>query len=173
MTPGYYMPTLYGAGYQQGMNYAQPNVQQSYAVQQPVMQNQPQSAQGIIWVDGEVGAKAYQLMPGQAGPVALWDTNDTVIYLKSVNQMGMPNPLQKIHYTMEEQQNQSMLPAGASGTNMGGVSGDNGNYVTKEDLESMRREIRELLQKNQQGAMPASAAQNGGNAGQSNRGGNR
>jgi hypothetical protein len=151
-------------------------MQQSYAPQQPAMQNQLQNSQGIIWVDGEAAAKAYQLMPGQALPVALWDTNDTVIYLKSVNQMGMPNPLQKIHYTMEEQQNQSMLPSNTSGNNMGGgMSGDHSNYVTKDDLESMRREMRELLQKNQQSAAPMQPpmAQNGGNPGQSNRGGNR
>lgn len=166
MTPGYYMPTVYGNNMYPQMSYAQVPVQQSYAAQQPV-QNQPQGSQGIIWVDGEVGAKAYQLMPGQAGPVALWDTNDTVIYLKSVNQMGMPNPLQKIHYTMEEQQNQSKLPAG----NMSGASGNDG-YATKEDLESIRNEIRDLLQKNQQsGATPGN--QNGSNASQTNRGGNR
>lgn len=173
MTPGYYMPTMYGnAGYP-GTSYAQAPMQQSYAVQQPVVQNQTQNTTGIIWVDGEVGAKAYQLMPGQVGPVALWDTNDTVIYLKSINQMGMPNPLQKIHYTMEEQQNQSMLPAGTSVNNMGGVSGDSGNYVTKDDLESMKREIRELLQKNQPNMMTNQTAQNGSNPTQSNRGGNR
>lgn len=171
MTPGYYMPTVYGnAGYS-GMSYAQPAVQQSYAVQQPVVQNQPQNTPGIIWVDGEVGAKAYQLMPGQAGPVALWDTNDTVIYLKSVNQMGMPNPLQKIHYTMEEQHNQSMLPGG----NMSSAAMEEkrADYATKDDLESIRNEIRELFQKNQQqiNTMGSAPVQNGSNPGQSNRGG--
>lgn len=65
---------------------------------------QPQQTQGLIWVDGEVGAKAYQLPPGWPAntPLALWDTNDTVIYLKSTNQMGMPNPLQIAHYQLEE-----------------------------------------------------------------------
>lgn len=66
-------------------------------------QAQPQQ-QGLIWVDGEVGAKAYQLPAGWPAntPLALWDTNDTVIYLKSTNQMGMPNPLQIAHYQLEE-----------------------------------------------------------------------
>lgn len=59
--------------------------------------------QGLIWVDGEAGAKAYQLPAGWPAntPIALWDTNDTVIYLKSHNQ-GMPNPLQKARYQLEE-----------------------------------------------------------------------
>lgn len=67
-------------------------------------------------------------------PIALWDTNDQIIYLKSVNQMGMPNPLQKIHYTMDENQ-MKYLPAGQSGS-------PEPNYVTKEDLDIFKNELR-------------------------------
>ena len=136
---------------------AQPYQTQSYAPapQQPV--------QGILWVDGEVGAKAYQ-MPHNwpvGTPIPLWDTNDTIIYLKSINQMGMPNPLQKIHYTMEEQQNKAVLP-----TNQ--VSGaDRTEYVTKEDFEQMKNEIKEMIKNTQ-----SISGQNGSNQG-NNRGGNR
>ena len=96
---------------------------------------------GIIWVDGEVGAKAYQLPAGWplGQPIALWDTNDTVIYLKSVNPMGMPNPLQKLHYTMEDQQ-MSSLPAAVTVEEP-----KEARYVTKDDLESMKNEILEML----------------------------
>lgn len=139
MTPGYYMPSLY---YGQQSYTPVPNMpipQQSYS---PPPQ-QPQNAQGIIWVDGEVGAKAFQMPQGwPAGtPIPLWDTNDTVIYLKSMNQMGMPNPLQKIHYTMEENKNQSMLPAP-----------ETQNYVTKNELEQMKNELKEMLKQNQNGS---------------------
>jgi len=164
MTPGYYMPTVYGNNMYPQMSYGQAPIQQSYAAAQPV-QSPPQTTQGIIWVDGEVGAKAYQLTPGQAGPVALWDTNDTVIYLKSVNQMGMPNPLQKIHYTMEEQQNVSALP----GNN---ASQQVADYATRDDFEAMRKEIhelREMLGKGQSGSYGMN--QNSNNSGQQNRGG--
>lgn len=147
MTPGYYMPNLYGQQpYAQPMN--MPIPQQSYST---LPQQQPQSAQGIIWVDGEVGAKAFQMPQGwPAGtPIPLWDTNDTVIYLKSMNQMGMPNPLSKIHYTLEENKNQSMLPAGQ----MSGASApDMQNYVTKTDFEQMKNELKELLKQNQNGS---------------------
>ena len=144
MTPGYYMPNLY---YGQQSYTPVPNApipQQSYSP--PPQQTMP--AQGMIWVDGEVGAKAYQMPQGwpSGTPIALWDTNDTVIYLKSNNQMGMPNPLQKIHYTLEENKNQSMLPSG----NMSGAP-DMQNYVTKSDFEQMKNELKEMLRQNQNG----------------------
>ena len=147
MTPGYYMPNPYGQ-----QLYAMPSgaysgtsAQQSYSMpQQPA-----QPVQGMIWVDGEVGAKAYQMPQGwPAGAwIPLWDTNDTVIYLKSTNQMGMPNPLQKIHYTMEENKSQQMLPAGQLS---GSAAPESHDYATRNDLEQMKNEIKELLRQNQQ-----------------------
>jgi len=126
----------------------------SYAQQpqaQPVAAPQIQS--GIIWVDGEVGAKAQQIPAGWPAntPMPLWDTNDTVIYLKSINQMGMPNPLQKLHYTMEDQP----MPArsGMASASPMLMSGDHNpnpeheekHYVTKDDLERMKEELRESI----------------------------
>ena len=72
-------------------------------VPQPVS-TAPAPQQGLIWVDGEAAAKAYQLPAGWPAntPIALWDTNDTIIYLKSTNQMGMPNPLQIAEYQLRE-----------------------------------------------------------------------
>ena len=158
MTPGYYMPTMYGnAYYPNQMSSTAAPMQQSYA--QPPQQLSQNTSQGIIWVDGEVGAKAHQMPAGwPAGvPIPLWDTNDTVIYLKSINQMGMPNPLQKIHYTMEEQRNQSqsMLPA----ANVSGMASEQNpmeNYVTRADLEAMKNEICEMLK-----GHPQASGQNG------------
>ena len=148
--------------YQAPMQQPQP-VYQSYS---PAPQYQ-QSGPGLQWVDGEVGAKAFQMPQGWpvGVPIALWDTNDQVIYLKSVNQMGMPNPLQKIRYSMEEQQT-SYLPV--SGT----VSGtSDGNYATKEDISSLQTEmseLKELLKRSQ-----TQRNQNGSNNGQQNRGVNQ
>lgn len=140
-----------------------PNYSQNSMPQYPNYAQQPQQsiAYSMIGVDGEVGAKAYQMPQGWPAnlPIPLWDTNDTVIYLKSINQMGMPNPLQKIRYTIEDQQpKQSMLPAAAQQGN---------SYATKEDMESMRSEMRELrdMLKNQ------SNNSNRNNNNQQNRGG--
>ena len=69
-------------------------------------------------------------------PIALWDTNDTVIYLKSINPMGMPNPLQKAHYTLEGNANDVSH----------GRSGDSQEqYVTKEDMNKMKQEIMDAM----------------------------
>lgn len=122
-----------------------------------------QSSAGIIWVDGETAAKAYQIPMGITGPVALWDTNDQVIYLKSVNQMGIPNPLQKIRYQMEEPP--TVIPAGQSGDTQTNA------YVTKDDLMALKNELREMIKQTQ-----ASVNQNGSQSGRNNadnRGGGR
>lgn len=139
-----YMPQQlsYGANPQLQTPYQQPmQMQQSYT-QPPV--------KCMEWVEGEIGAKAFQMPQGWPAntPIPLWDSTDTVIYLKSVNQMGVPNPMTKIKYTIEEQQNQMMLPQGQSQQN-NGMSGTNqpdmSQYVTKNDLEQMKKELREAM----------------------------
>lgn len=127
--------------------------QQSFAAQL-------QNSQGIIWVDGEVGAKAYQMPAGQSGPIALWDTNDTVIYLKSCNQMGMPNPLQRIHYTMEEPQN--LLMNGQSGNSGNGASGNSSNEAElRNELNALRSEIQSLKESMNQQRFNQNGSRNG------------
>ena len=122
-------------------NQVYPNFNQGYSMQ-PSMPQQSFTprAQGMEWVDGEVGAKAFQMPQGWpvGQPIALWDTNDQVIYLKSINQMGMPNPLQKIRYQMEEQP-VAALPA--TGTVSGAAEAA---YATKEDFEKLMDEVRGL-----------------------------
>ena len=126
-----YQPTWNYSGIGQQMY---PTAQASY----PTAQTQQQSNPGLIWVDGEVGAKAYQMPAGWPAnqPIALWDTNDTVIYLKSTNPMGMPNPLQRAHYTLDGMK---------SGEKREGYSGDEkpdmSQYVRKEDLERMKQDL--------------------------------
>lgn len=120
-----YLPTTYSPSW----SYGQPGqMMQSY---------QPQQSQGLIWVDGEVGAKAFQMPAGWPAntPIALWDTNDTVIYLKSINQMGMPNPLQKAHYQLEERR-------GISGA--GEERGKAWDEEMKEEIRKIREEIEKL-----------------------------
>lgn len=129
--------------------YPQLNSYASYAQPQtPAPAAQPQPYSGIVWVDGEVGAKAFQLPQGWPAntPMPLWDTNDTFIYLKSTNSMGMPNPLQRIPYRFEEQEpkqsgNSFRYPATAPAL----MSGDDSRYATKEDLEQIKEEIRKSV----------------------------
>lgn len=150
-TPGSYFPPTY----QSPISYT--------AYNPPVMpMMQPQSySQGsncaMAWVDGEIEARGRQ-MPQGVTQYAMWDTNKQVIYLKSLNQMGMPNPMQIIHYTMEE--TQSALPEGNTSS---ASAPDMSQYVTKQDFEQLREEIKNMSRQNNQ---------NGSNNSM-NRGGNK
>lgn len=145
MQPSYTPATYTGAMYQT------PAVmpQQSYAPAQPPMQS------NVIGVDGEIGAKAFNIPNGSTGPIALWDTNDNVIYMRTFNAAGMPMPLKKLRYVEEEPV--QMLP-GQSGTAV-----DTSQFVTKSDLEQLRNEIRQMGMQH--------GNQNGGNTSAQNRGG--
>lgn len=132
---------------------AQQMMPQSYAPTTPPMQG------NVIGVDGEIGAKAFNIPNGSTGPIALWDTNDNVIYMRSFNAAGMPMPLKKLRYVEEELT--PALPAGNSGAM------DTSQFVTKNDLEQLRNEIRQMTAQNQNHA----GNQNGGQSrGQNNQG---
>ena len=57
--------------------------------QPPQMPQQPQnSGSGIIWVQGEAGAKAYPVAPGCS--VLLMDSESKTMFVKSADVSGMP-----------------------------------------------------------------------------------
>lgn len=165
--------------------YTQPVVSQtsfspynSYTPMMPAMQPQsyaPGPSCAMAWVDGEIEARGRQ-MPQGVTQYAMWDTNKQVIYLKSLNQMGMPNPMQIIHYTIDDQnQNQSALTSGQNvenSNNSGNVSFDmdTSQFVTKQDFEQLRNEIRNL---NRSGNTSTNQNGNGNSESSRNRGGNR
>ena len=93
------------------------------------------------WVDGEVGARAFQMPPGWAPetPIVLWDNSEKKIYLKSWNSAGVPNPIQELDYEIKERTNPALLPQSISGE-----THDMSKYVTREDFEELKREIKNL-----------------------------
>lgn len=130
----------YPVPYQNNWNYSGIGQQMypQYQQQMPQQQvSQTQGGPGLIWVDGEVGAKAYQMPQGWPAnqPIALWDTNDMVVYLKSTNPMGMPNPLQKAYYKLESVQ------GGEQHAFSGHAEPDMSQYVKKEDLEKLKQDM--------------------------------
>ena len=173
--PNYYNPyNFYPATYANQMGYSgMPMQQMSQMPQQNYATPVQQGPKMMEWVEGEVGAKAFQMPNGWPAnsPIPLWDSTDTVIYLKSWGPMGIPNPMQKLRYEMPEQQNQAMLMSGNSSGNEG-QSGhpDMSQYVTKQDLENIKKEMMTTLSSmNNSGNN-----QNGSNSSQNgNRGGNR
>lgn len=130
-----YNPSMYGYGGSYGTNYGQQPMQQTFSQAQPL--------QGMIWVDGEAEAKGKPI-PAGVMQFAMWDINEPVIYIKSLNPMGIPNSLRKIHYQMEEMQNNAQ-----SGTaNL--MSGeeekkDTTQYVKSDELRSMKEEIMQAI----------------------------
>lgn len=174
--PNYYNPyNFYPATYANQMGYSGMPMQQqmSQMPQQSYSAPVQQGPKMMEWVEGEVGAKAFQMPNGWPAnsPIPLWDSTDTVIYLKSWGPMGIPNPMQKLRYEMPEQQNQAMLMSGNNGSN-DGQSGhpDMSQYVTKQDLENIKKEMMNTFS-----SMNTSGNnQNGSNSSQNgNRGGNR
>ena len=90
-----------------------------------VPQTQP-ADNGIVWVQGESGAKSYFVSAGKS--VLLMDSEDSKFYIKSADVSGMPLPLRT--FTYEEQK--------------GSNSADNintSNFITREEFEAKIAEI--------------------------------
>lgn len=112
-----------------------PTTHQMHAYYPPQVTNQfpysqqPQQNNGIIWVQGEAGAKSYLVAPNTS--VTLWDTESQTIYVKSADATGMPS-MKTLDYTMRE----SIAPE----AKIKPVS----DYATKEDISTMREDIEAL-----------------------------
>ena len=138
-----YLPATYQNGWSYGNT--QP-MYQSYGQgnnmnQQQYPSQQMSGTQGMKWVDGEAEAKGTPI-PAGASQFAMWDINEPIIYIKSLNQMGMPMPMQKARYTLEK-------PKQMSGEESKPQE-NKSEYVTRDDLEQMKTELKELLAQNQQ-----------------------
>lgn len=164
----YYGPTYAGASYGYPGYSGTPTMPaQSYASQPSV---------AAAWVEGEIEAHGRQ-MPQGVTQFFMFDANRQKIYLKSLNQMGMPNPMQTLSFTIDDQP-QGNLPAGQSGA-MGYTNGQSGHdmsqYVTRQDFDQLRNEIRQMTQSGANGGNSNMSGQNGSanQNGGGNRGGNR
>lgn len=94
----------------------------------PQYQQPQQSNTGVIWVQGEAGAKSYLVAPNTT--VALWDSEAQVIYLKSADASGMPT-IKTLDYTVRDLPKDTKTP----------------EYVTKQDFEYLREQVMELRMK--------------------------
>lgn len=90
--------------------YPQQQFQQPVPTTQPSVQQSNQSNNGfngIIWVQGEAGAKSYLVAPNTT--VQLWDSESPVIYLKSADASGMPS-IKTLDYTIRESAQAHAVP---------------------------------------------------------------
>lgn len=76
--------------YNYNYQYPQTNYQQSNTTSY-------QSNNGLVWVQGEAGAKSYLVAPSQT--VLLMDSEAEKFYIKSADAAGMPMPLRVFEYT--------------------------------------------------------------------------
>lgn len=90
------------------INYQQMYPQYNYVPQQQqVVQQAPVNDNGILWVQGEAGAKSWAVAPGKS--VMLMDSESNTFYIKSSDNSGMPMPLRIFDYTertVQHNQNQ-------------------------------------------------------------------
>lgn len=103
---------------------------------QPVVQQmtQPVNDTGILWVQGEAGAKSWAVAPGKS--VMLMDSESNTFYIKSSDQSGMPMPLRIFDYT--ERTQQSTQPVN---TIQHEPQIDTSQFITREELDKRLSEF--------------------------------
>lgn len=92
-------------------------------------QNTPRS-NGMMWVQGEEGAKAY--LVGAGNTVVLWDSETPTIYIKSADMSGMPS-MRVLEWTERTgQKAPAQAPASA-------------DYITRKEFEDLKARIDSMI----------------------------
>lgn len=114
-----------------------PTSYQPYYPQYQQQQQMPQAQQsnGLIWVQGEAGAKSYMVAPNST--VQLWDSESQTIYLKSADASGMPS-MRILDYTIR--QNGPQTPPVAS-------QAQKIDYPTREEFNALQSLVEGLKSK--------------------------
>lgn len=120
--PNYYFPQNYQPFQQMPIN----------APQMPANGAQG-SNNSITWVQGEAAAKAFPVVAGQA--VLLMDSEANVMYIKSTDASGMPQPLRIFDYTERI--------VGGSDAAAGKKAEE--EYVTRAEFEDLRDEVKKSI----------------------------
>lgn len=127
-----YFPATYQPFYQPNYQYNQTQPQVQAQQTAPVPQQNPNS--GLIWVQGEAGAKSYLVAPNTT--VMLMDSEGDRFFLKSADASGMPMPLRVFEYREASQNEKGRIS-----------EGDLSAYATKAEFEAFRAEIQGLVGK--------------------------
>ena len=97
-------------------------------------QYQPQQqTNGIIWVQGEAGAKSYLVAPNTT--VQLWDSETQRIFLTSADASGMPS-MKVLEYTIRDQ-TPANGPVAASTPHVTNPP----DYATRAEIEALAAQI--------------------------------
>ena len=108
--------------------------QNPYQPYTPTIQNyqNSQSDNGIIWVQGESGAKAYPIQNGKS--VVLFDSESERFFIKSADISGMPQPLRVFNYS-EASENDLKQP-----------EIDTSMFITREEFEKAISDLKRPVQ---------------------------
>lgn len=114
------------------MNYY-PTYNGPYTVPQTMapVQNQPQTQNTFVWIQGEEAARNYPVAPGNT--VVLIESDKPIMYMKSADLSGRPQPMQ-IRYLVSEEDYRKIQ----NGSNL---SVNDDTYVTKEYFEKKMSEL--------------------------------
>lgn len=118
-----------------------PMAYQPIQYQQYPQPQQPQANNGIIWIQGEAGAKSYLISPNTTVP--LWDSESQTIYLKSADASGMPT-MKILDYTIREQNSQPTSSLMQSS-----------DYVTHDELSAFEERITKMIKEADSDGKPA------------------
>lgn len=103
---------------------------------------------GIIWVQGEAGAKSYLVAPNAT--VLLMDSENSRFYLKSSDASGVPLPLRKFTYSEDTEtlQNNAQAIQTDSGITQEAFNGMAEQLETlKSDYDNILRQYKELSER--------------------------
>lgn len=118
-------------------NYSGWNQQPQMPVQQPQMPPVASQAQQVTsdinWVQGEADAKSRPVAAGHS--VILMDTEDSVMYIKTVDQSGMPQPLRIFDYKERQPHSRSAEASKAATPDM----------VTRQEFNDLVRRVDDLI----------------------------
>ena len=118
---------FYNQNYQPYPGYYQPTV--------PNYLTNAQTDNGIIWVQGESGAKAFPVQSGKS--VVLFDSESEHFFIKTADISGMPQPLRTFSYKeSNELETKHEI--------------DTSNFITREEFETAINSLRNR-QNNHQG----------------------
>ena len=134
------MLNQYKGQYQQ-MPMQQPMMQQPV---QPIQMQTPTPTNDMIWVLSEGEAQSYPVAPNNT--VILWDKNDPVVYIKSVNSQNIPS------FRVLDYNDRMADTAPKTSTEHKCTCGDKfvlkkDFQVLKSDFEALRSELEELKAK--------------------------
>ena len=110
------MPYSYGGSATPAQTWTTPNAAQT-------------QINGINWVQGEAGAKAVPVQPGQKA--LLMDSETNVFYVKSSDVSGMPLPLRIFEYKEVDKV-----------ASKDDIAGAQSKYVTHEELERILADLK-------------------------------